>query len=130
MIRRPPRSTLFPYTTLFRSDAIELQLLDLASGATRPLTANGAVNLEPRWSPDGTRIAFVSTSYNQRWHIFTLALRGADPGAVERVTDDHDSRLPRYYYSRWDHYLSPTWSPAGGEIIFVSNRGRIHGRGG
>src|SRR3712207_7783585 len=24
MIRRPPRSTLFPYTTLFRSDEIEL----------------------------------------------------------------------------------------------------------
>src|SRR3712207_8348781 len=26
MIRRPPRSTLFPYTTLFRSHAIRLQL--------------------------------------------------------------------------------------------------------
>src|SRR5256885_12215394 len=24
MIRRPPRSTLFPYTTLFRSDLVEL----------------------------------------------------------------------------------------------------------
>jgi len=111
-------------------DAIELQLLDLASGATRPLTANGAVNLEPRWSPDGTRIAFVSTSHNRRWHIFTLAPRGAEPGAVERVTDDNDSRLPRYYYSRWDHYLSPTWSPDGSEIICVSNRGHIHGAGG
>src|SRR5256886_13303029 len=29
MIRRPPRSTLFPYTTLFRSDA-DLGLLSLA----------------------------------------------------------------------------------------------------
>src|SRR3712207_7883326 len=28
MIRRPPRSTLFPYTTLFRSDVLE-QLLDV-----------------------------------------------------------------------------------------------------
>src|SRR3712207_9333279 len=26
MIRRPPRSTLFPYTTLFRSDATAVQL--------------------------------------------------------------------------------------------------------
>src|SRR3712207_8626993 len=26
MIRRPPRSTLFPYTTLFRSHAVELAL--------------------------------------------------------------------------------------------------------
>src|SRR3712207_8646155 len=27
MIRRPPRSTLFPYTTLFRSDVIHVRLL-------------------------------------------------------------------------------------------------------
>src|SRR5258708_10163795 len=25
MIRRPPRSTLFPYTTLFRSEAVQMQ---------------------------------------------------------------------------------------------------------
>src|SRR2546430_732374 len=29
MIRRPPRSTLFPYTTLFRSDMVFLQPLRL-----------------------------------------------------------------------------------------------------
>src|SRR3712207_8720739 len=28
MIRRPPRSTLFPYTTLFRSDGGEVQPVD------------------------------------------------------------------------------------------------------
>src|SRR2546422_3983703 len=31
MIRRPPRSTLFPYTTLFRSHRIEHHLAHLAS---------------------------------------------------------------------------------------------------
>src|ERR1035438_10817787 len=30
MIRRPPRSTLFPYTTLFRSHPDFLQILDYA----------------------------------------------------------------------------------------------------
>src|SRR5574337_2203664 len=30
MIRRPPRSTLFPYTTLFRSEAAKLRLAVLA----------------------------------------------------------------------------------------------------
>src|SRR3712207_8785327 len=29
MIRRPPRSTLFPYTTLFRSVGVDLELDDL-----------------------------------------------------------------------------------------------------
>src|SRR3712207_9097869 len=33
MIRRPPRSTLFPYTTLFRSDAGELTRADPPSAA-------------------------------------------------------------------------------------------------
>src|SRR2546427_7038442 len=34
MIRRPPRSTLFPYTTLFRSDAVEhLEELRVQVGA-------------------------------------------------------------------------------------------------
>src|SRR5258708_21831537 len=32
MIRRPPRSTLFPYTTLFRSDRREHRFLNLALG--------------------------------------------------------------------------------------------------
>src|SRR5256885_7757323 len=39
MIRRPPRSTLFPYTTLFRSDAVvDLQQED---GRQQPQQADG-----------------------------------------------------------------------------------------
>jgi TolB protein len=37
----------------YRDDAIELRLLDPATGASTPLIADSAVNLEPRWSPDG-----------------------------------------------------------------------------
>jgi hypothetical protein len=66
--------------------------------------------------------------YKGRWHVFVLSPEGAkDP---LRLTEDNDSKLPRYYYSTWDHYLSPTWSPDGKEIILVSNRGHIHGTGG
>jgi Tol biopolymer transport system component len=116
----------------YAHDAIELQLLDLAAKSVQPLTANGAVNVEPRWSPDGTRIAFVSSAYSRRWHIFTVAVEAdtAVQATVTRLTEDNDSRLPRYYYSVWDHYLSPTWSPDGRELIIVSNRGHIHGTGG
>src|SRR2546423_11280877 len=39
MIRRPPRSTLFPYTTLFRSRGeLALNSASLAAGATHALT--------------------------------------------------------------------------------------------
>ena len=40
----------------------ELWRHDLESGAERALTANGGVNLEPRISPDGRQIVFVSTA--------------------------------------------------------------------
>jgi Tol biopolymer transport system component len=114
----------------YRDDAVELRLLDASTGETRPITRNGAVNVEPRWSPDGRRIAFVSTDYNQRFHIFTVEMENGEPGEIARLTEDNDDGLPRYYYSRFDHYLSPCWSPDGEEILFVSNRGRIWGTGG
>ncbi|HVH11190.1 MAG TPA: CehA/McbA family metallohydrolase [Gemmatimonadales bacterium] len=114
----------------YANDAIELELLELATGNVRPITANHAVNVDPRWSPDGRRVAFVSTAYNARWHVFVVALEDGVPGAVTRLTEDNNSGLPRYYYSPWDHYLSPTWSPDGRELILISNRGHIHGTGG
>jgi TolB protein len=116
----------------YRDDAMELRLLDLETGATRPLLADGNVHLDPRWSPDGRRLAFVSTAYNGRWHVFVADFDAATGTLDEpvRITEDRDSGLPRYYYSRWDHYLSPTWSPDGRELILVSNRGRIWGTGG
>src|SRR2546422_8269289 len=51
MIRRPPRSTLFPYTTLFRSVLIDTEAVyDPRSTSERlPLGLNGALS-EPDWS--------------------------------------------------------------------------------
>src|SRR5258707_7171814 len=51
MIRRPPRSTLFPYTTLFRSPNQTDRLV-----ITQPITGDGlqfARRLEPRQSISG-----------------------------------------------------------------------------
>src|SRR5256886_4108164 len=71
MIRRPPRSTLFPYTTLFRS--LEQSVLRVAF-----LERNGLV-LRLRYKTDvldaecAARIA--------GYHLTALALIAADPGA-------------------------------------------------
>src|SRR5947209_20251448 len=37
MIRRPPRSTLFPYTTLFRSEAIKKQTISIETTVNVPV---------------------------------------------------------------------------------------------
>src|SRR3989475_3992809 len=53
MIRRPPRSTLFPYTTLFRSPR-RVRLLDLAHARSGDMgdTANvGLIALKPEYYP-------------------------------------------------------------------------------
>jgi Tol biopolymer transport system component len=111
----------------YDQDAMELWLLDLDSGTSRPLTRGGQVNVEPRFSPDGKRLAYVSTAFNGRFHVFVMDVAS---GRAERLTGETRSSLPRYYYSPFDHELSPVWSPDGSEILFVSNRGRIHGTGG
>src|SRR2546425_11692580 len=50
MIRRPPRSTLFPYTTLFRSPRTDSR----RAGYQRTPALGLRVNLEPKWYPLGS----------------------------------------------------------------------------
>src|SRR3712207_8163624 len=54
MIRRPPRSTLFPYTTLFRSTEFVRRLPSLCSACSG--IANGAQRSRLRPELDGQRI--------------------------------------------------------------------------
>ncbi len=114
----------------YQKDALEVWLLDLATGKSEQLTTGGAVNVEPRWSPDGKRIVFVSTSYNKRFHIFRADVKDGTLENVTRLTGETKSDLPRYYYSAFDMEINPVWTRDGREILFVSNRGHIHGTGG
>src|SRR3712207_7079166 len=52
MIRRPPRSTLFPYTTLFRSPlGIDQQRHKLRSAARAPHQGRGLRERKVAWAP-------------------------------------------------------------------------------
>ena len=117
------------YSSYYK-DAIELWALNLQTKQSRQLTSGGAVNVEPRFSPDGKRIVFVSTSYKGHFHIFLGEFSNGELRNVQRLTGETRSDLPRYYYSEFDHEISPVWSPDGSELVFVSNRGHIYGTGG
>jgi TolB protein len=116
--------------TRYDHDAMELWCLDVASQKVRQLTSGSAVNLEPRFSPDGKRLAFVSTQHTGHFHIFTGAFAAGELTDVRQLTPENVSPLPRYYYSKVDHEISPVWTRDGNEILFISNRGHIHGTGG
>src|SRR3712207_8221470 len=57
MIRRPPRSTLFPYTTLFRSAEVEWEVRDAhIPGRDRPVFEQKGVEFPKFWSQTATNI--------------------------------------------------------------------------
>src|SRR3712207_7563511 len=64
MIRRPPRSTLFPYTTLFRSQLLRWLGQRRNNGPPRTSVAGTPIMPIADWanrptiSADGTRVAF------------------------------------------------------------------------
>src|SRR3712207_7257104 len=57
MIRRPPRSTLFPYTTLFRSKAELKEYSGLAEYLSRELAPAGIDKVEVLVLPTAARMA-------------------------------------------------------------------------
>ena len=112
----------------YENDAMNLHLLDLKSGTTRPLTSGGDVNVEPRYSPDGTRIAFTSTKGTGHFRTWIGQLT-ASQWAATPLSDERKTPVPRYYYSAYDHQLSPSWSPDGKNLVLVSNPDILHGSG-
>src|SRR3712207_7992071 len=86
MIRRPPRSTLFPCTTLFRSPERDLDLPELPALLRSPVTPDAVVPLgdvvgddrcrrEGRWQardPDRKSTRLNSSHANISYAVFCL----------------------------------------------------------
>src|SRR2546421_9726040 len=67
MIRRPPRSTLFPYTTLFRSKEKQEAPAPRSKDGKKLFGTAEALRVarvfSPRISPDGSRVAYRSEEH-------------------------------------------------------------------
>lgn len=109
-------------------NAIELWKLDVASSTTQQLTSTSAVNLEPRYSPDGKQLAYVSTAGSGHFNLEVASIDD-ELGAPRAVVAPHESEIARYYYSKHDHTINPSWTPDGKRLLFVSNREIAYGTG-
>lgn len=108
-------------TVAFQSDArsssnpngrVKLYTLNLSSGAVTPLTTGDWNDEQPRYSPDGQRIAFISN----RDGSYNIYVMDADGRNVSRLTN------------HGGHDQNPSWLPGGDSLVFGSDRDRGAGR--
>ena len=83
----------------------EIDLVDVATGSLRVLTYKRTGLSSPRWSPDGTRLAFVAEDAGdtKQGQLYVMSMSGGDP---QRLTDGKQS------------VDSFTWSPDGSRIAY------------
>src|SRR2546426_8488224 len=101
MIRRPPRSTLFPYTTLFRSCQIDdlnrlthVQSEDFATASQRGALQNQAEDRKStRLNSSHLVISYAVFCLKKKNKNLTLSDRRAEVGPITQPTsDDGDAR--------------------------------------
>jgi len=125
-VARDGRSVVF---ARYDGNAIELWRLDLANGREQELTSGGAVNVEPRLSPDGKRLAWVSTQDTGHFNLFIADIDASGLHAVHPLLVESKTATDRYYYSAFDHAINPSWSPDGATIYYVGNHDVTWGTG-
>lgn len=85
----------------------ELWTASITGGERRRLTTVPLKAALPRWSPDGTRIAFAARAPGRPWQIHVIPAGG---GAIEVLSPEH--------------VTDPGWSPDGRAILMGSVSGR------
>src|SRR3712207_8153605 len=85
MIRRPPRSTLFPYTTLFRSNARALASAGVTALAMeaipRTTRAQSMDALSSQATVAGYRAVLIASQYLGRFYPMLMTAAGTVPPA-------------------------------------------------
>ncbi len=117
-VARDGRTVVF---SRYDGRAIELWRHDLKSGMAAALTSNGGVNLEPRLSPDGRQIVFVSTAGSGHFNLKIAEVTAAGLANERYLVPPRESAIDRYYYSTHDHAINPSWTPDGARVYYIGN---------
>lgn len=97
--------TRIAYTSK-KGDAKEVYVMDYDGMNSRTITANGGINKFPAWSPDNSKLAFITKLPNAaRWQLWIQDLTGGGRRVI---------RTPTSYVS------SPAFSPDGTRIAFAA----------
>src|SRR6267143_5621369 len=91
--------TVTEYSLKDNRGITRIWLVDLASGSTRQLTAGPGSDRQPRWSPDGRTLAFVSTRENGA-QLWVLPVAGGEA----RRSRSEERRVGKECRSRWSPY--------------------------
>jgi hypothetical protein len=97
--------------------------MDMQTGEIHRLTDDAEIYVDPAFSPDGTRLAYVSTRPSGFFNIYIREIaNGAWAGDEIAVSYDNSFGRDRLYFGPWDMHISPSWLPSGEELLIVSNR--------
>lgn len=88
-----------------RTADFDIWSLDLPSGRLSQLTTGKGLNNDPRWSPDGSKIAYLSIGEDLISSLWVMNRDGSDQ---RRLTTNV-------------HAQHPSWDPKGEQILFTAN---------
>ena len=97
------------------SSQFEIKTAKIDGSSKRKLDKNGAFDLNPAWSPDGTRLAFLSDRLGPgQYHLFTMSADGSDvrsiaPSVPEAAALFRPSSRSRHN-GPWTGHVSPLWA--------------------
>lgn len=118
------------YTADDGGNTIQLEILNVASGESAKLTDDKLLYMDPVFSPDGSRLAYVSTRPNGYFNVSIRPIHGGRFSGEEiAVTSDDSYVKDRLYFGKPDMHITPAWLPDGKELLLVSNHGVTLGSG-
>ena len=100
------RTAARSFATWIDGGVRRLEIVDVSTGASRPLTANWQHSSRPNWSPDGKKIVFESETGGSP-QLAIIAPGGGSPTLLN---------LPGSH---------PAWSPDGTRLLYTRTEGGV-----